>query len=108
MIGIGLSPLRPKRTCSRSDCSVFVGRPVLGPPRWMLAMTSGSSRTIARFIASLFRQMPGPLVAGDRESAAKGGADRGADGGDLILGLEGAHVEVLQRRQLVQDVAGRA
>ena len=62
MIGIGLSPLRPKKHCSKSVCSVLVGNPVDGPPRWTLTMTSGSSSMIARPIASLFRHIPGPLV----------------------------------------------
>ena len=60
--GSGDSPLRPNITCSRSACSVLVGSPVEGPPRWMSQTTSGSSVMIARFIASAFRQMPGPLV----------------------------------------------
>ena len=33
--GTGASPLRPNIACSRSACSVLVGRPVDGPPRWM-------------------------------------------------------------------------
>ena len=33
-IGTGASPLRPNIACSRSACSVLVGRPVEGPPRW--------------------------------------------------------------------------
>ena len=31
--GIGDSPFRPNSTCNRSVCSLFVGRPVDGPPR---------------------------------------------------------------------------
>ena len=31
--GMGASEFRPKRACNRSACSVFVGRPVEGPPR---------------------------------------------------------------------------
>ena len=60
--GIGLSPLRPNSACNKSVCSVFVGRPVEGPPRCTSMMTSGSSAIIAKFMASLFRQMPGPDV----------------------------------------------
>ena len=41
--GTGASPLRPNMACSRSDCSVLVGRPVEGPPRCTSTMTSGSS-----------------------------------------------------------------
>src|SRR5439155_5116765 len=33
-IGIGDSPWRPNIDSSRSPCSVLVGRPVDGPPRW--------------------------------------------------------------------------
>ena len=95
MTGIGDSLLRPNITCSRSACSVLVGRPVDGPPRWMSTTTSGSSTITARFIASLLSAMPGPLEVGDAERAAEGGADRGADRGDLVLGLEGGDAEVL-------------
>ncbi len=38
----------------------MVGRPVEGPPRCELMMTSGSSVMIARPIASAFKAMPGP------------------------------------------------
>jgi hypothetical protein len=58
--GTGASPLRPYMTWSRSDCSVLVGRPVDGPPRWMSQMTSGISSDTASPIASLFNEMPGP------------------------------------------------
>ena len=58
----GHSPLRPNIAWSRSACSVLVGSPVLGPPRWMSRMISGSSVMTASPIASLLRQMPGPLV----------------------------------------------
>ena len=61
-MGTGLSPLRPNIACSRSACSVFVGRPVLGPPRCTLTTIIGSSSIIARLIASLLSAMPGPLV----------------------------------------------
>ena len=58
----GDSLLRPNIAWSRSACSVFVGRPVEGPPRWMSTMTSGSSVMTARLIASLLSATPGPLV----------------------------------------------
>ncbi len=60
--GTGASPLRPNMACSRSDCSVFVGSPVEGPPRWMSQMTRGSSRETASPIVSLLRARPGPDV----------------------------------------------
>jgi hypothetical protein len=58
----GHSPLRPSTAWNRSACSVLVGRPVDGPPRWMLAMTIGSSAMTPRPIASLLSATPGPLV----------------------------------------------
>jgi hypothetical protein len=58
----GHSPLRPYIACNRSDCSVLVGRPVLGPPRCTFTMISGNSVITARPMASLLRQTPGPLV----------------------------------------------
>jgi hypothetical protein len=61
--GSGDSLLRPNITCSRSACSVLVGRPVEGPPRWMSHTTSGSSTITARLIASALSAMPGPLEA---------------------------------------------
>ena len=103
----GHSPLRPNIACSRSACSVLVGRPVLGPPRCTSMMTTGSSVITARPMASDLRQMPGPLVAVTPRRAAEGGADGHADGGDLVLGLDGADAEALQLGQVVQDVAGR-
>ena len=45
---------------------------------------------------------------GDGEVAAVGGADRRADAGDLVLGLQRAHAEALVLRQLVEDVRRRA
>ncbi len=60
--GTGASELRPKRACRRSACSVFVGSPVEGPPRWMSTITSGSSTIVARPIASVLSAMPGPDV----------------------------------------------
>ena len=61
-IGTGASPLRPNIACSRSACSVFVGRPVDGPPRWTSMTSSGSSMAMARPIVSDFRAIPGPEV----------------------------------------------
>ena len=104
-IGTGASPLRPNIACSRSDCSVLVGRPVDGPPRWMSQMTSGSSSDTARPIVSPLSAMPGPGGRGDAERAAERRAERRADAGDLVLGLERAHAEALVLGQLVQDVA---
>ena len=62
MTGSGASPLRPNIACSRSDCSVFVGRPVEGPPRWTSTISSGSSVMTARPIVSALSATPGPDV----------------------------------------------
>ena len=60
--GIGASELRPKSACNRSACSVFVGKPVDGPPRWISQITSGISTATASPLASVFSAMPGPEV----------------------------------------------
>ena len=44
---------------------------------------------------------------GHAEAAGEGGADRRADAGDLVLGLERGHAERLVLAQLVEDVRGR-
>src|SRR5687767_7719101 len=61
-IGSGASPCRPYIACNRSDCSVFVGRPVEGPPRWMSTTIKGSSSDRHRPRASDLRSRPGPDV----------------------------------------------
>jgi hypothetical protein len=60
--GTGASPLRPQIAWSRSACSVFVGNPVDGPPRWMLITSSGSSAVRPRLIVSCINATPGPEV----------------------------------------------
>src|SRR5512140_2208235 len=57
------SPWAEKQAWNRSDCSLLVGRPVEGPPRWTLTQTSGSSAIVARPSISDFSDMPGPEVA---------------------------------------------
>ena len=69
--GMGLSPFRPKSTCSKSVCSDLVGRPVAGPPRCTSSTTKGSSMMTARFMASDFRQIPGPEVEVTASAPAK-------------------------------------
>ena len=105
MIGSGASPLRPNIACSRSACSVLVGSPVDGPPRCTSTTSSGSSSATASPIVSLFSEMPGPGRGGDAQRAAERRAQRRADAGDLVLGLEGRDAERLVLAQLVQDVA---
>ncbi len=61
-MGSGASPWRPYMAMSRSACSVLVGSPVEGPPRWMSMISSGSSRLTARPMVSPLSAMPGPLV----------------------------------------------
>src|SRR5262245_53360893 len=60
MTGTGASPLRPHSACRRSLCSVLVGRPVDGPPRCTLTITTGSSVITPRPIASPLSATPGP------------------------------------------------
>ena len=105
--GTGASELRPKSAWKRSACSVLVGRPVDGPPRWMSTITSGSSTIVARPIASPLSAMPGPEVVVIASEPAYDGADRRGDRGDLVLGLERDHAELLVHRELVQDVRRR-
>src|SRR3546814_6692087 len=45
---------------------------------------------------------------GDAEVTGKGGADGGADSGDLVLGLKRRHAERLVLGELVEDVGGRS
>src|SRR5690606_30041083 len=47
-----------------------------------------------------------PRRAGHRQVAGEGGADRRADGGDLVFRLERLDAEVAVPRQLVEDVGG--
>ena len=46
----------------------------------------------------------GAARTGDAEAARERGADRRARGGDLVFGLQGLHAELLQLRELVEDV----
>ena len=107
MIGTGASPWRPYIASSRSDCSVLVGRPVDGPPRCTSMRSSGSSRLTARPSAFALEVDARPARGGDAELARERRADRDADGGDLVFGLQRAHAEVLVARQLVEDVGRR-
>ena len=93
-MGTGASPLRPNMAWSRSDCSVLVGRPVDGPPRWMSQISSGSSSETARPMVSLFSASPGPDVAVTPRCPPKGGAKGSTDAGNLVLGLEGSNAEI--------------
>ena len=105
--GTGASPLRPNITCSRSACSVLVGMPVLGPARWTSMTISGSSVITPRPMVSALSATPGPGGGGHAEMAGEARAERGADAGDLVLGLEGGDAEPLVLAQLVQHVGGR-
>ena len=62
---------------------------------------------IARPIASLFRQTPGTARSGEREHAAECRPDGRAHGGNLILGLDRAHIQVLEPRERVQHIGRR-
>ena len=105
--GSGASPWRPYMASSRSDCSVFVGSPVDGPPRCTSTTMSGSSRLIASPIALGLQVHARAAGRGDAEVPGERGADRHAGRADLVLGLERADAEVLVRRQLVEDVGRR-
>ena len=105
-MGNGASPWRPYMACNKSACSVLVGSPVEGPPRWMSMITSGSSRLMASPTVSALRSTPGPARGGHAEGATEGGTEGGADPGDLVLGLKGPDAELLVLRQLVEDVRG--
>ena len=107
-IGTGDSPLRPNIACSRSACSVFVGRPVDGPPRWMSQMISGSSSETAEADRLGLEREARTGRRGHAERAAERRAERGADAGDLVLGLERRDAEPLEAGERVQDVGGRA
>jgi len=60
---IGYPPGVPQRTNWVSPWAVAVGPPVAGPSRCTSTMTSGISLITARPMFSLYRLMPGPLVA---------------------------------------------
>ena len=83
------------------------GSPVEGPPRCTSTITRGSSRLMASPMVSDLRSSPGPLVVVTPSDPPKAAPERGADAGDLVLGLEGADAELLAPAQLVEDVGGR-
>ena len=58
--GTGESPFLPYIAWNKSDCSVFVGNPVLGPPLCTLITTNGSSVINANPKNSPFSAIPGP------------------------------------------------
>ena len=106
-MGRGASPWRPYMAWRRSACSVLVGSPVEGPPRWMSMISSGSSRLMASPIVSDLRSMPGPEVVVTPRAPPKAAPRAAPIAGDLVLGLKGPHPELLVLRQLVEDVGGR-
>ncbi len=100
----GHSPLRPNIACNRSACSVLVGKPVLGPPRCTSMMTSGQFGHDGQADGLGLEADARSAGAGDAHGPAERGADGHADGGDLVLGLQGANAETLHLGQVVQDV----
>ena len=56
--------------CNRSVCSVFVGRPVEGPPRITSITTNGISAITPNPIASDLSDSPGPDVLVTAKSPA--------------------------------------
>ena len=59
----GYSPCPAPIIWKRSPCSVLVGRPVEGPPRCTLQMTTGVSNMPASPMASVMSAKPPPDVA---------------------------------------------
>jgi hypothetical protein len=51
---------------------------------------------------------PGPAEVETPERATEAGAERCANGRDLVLGLEGADAEILVAGELLEDRARRA
>ena len=106
-IGSGDSPCRPYIASRRSDCSVLVGSPVDGPPR-CTSIDDQRQLEADREAERLRLEVDaGTARGGDAELAGERGADRDRGGGDLVLGLQRAHAEVLVLRQLVEDVGRR-
>ena len=105
--GTGDSEFRPKSTISRSACSGFVGIPVDGPGALDV---DDDERELERHREPdrlRLEHDPGPCRRRHAERAAERRAERGSRGGDLVLGLERAHAEVLQLGELLEDVGGR-
>src|ERR1700751_910444 len=97
----GDSPLRPYSACSKSACSVLVGRPVDGPPRCTSMTSNGRSVITASPSASAFRGRAGPRLCGAAGPPAISATQCRADPADLVFRLEGDHVEVLVLGELV-------
>jgi len=70
---------RPYMACRRSACSVLVGSPVEGPPRWMSMMSRGSSRLMARPIGLRLEVDPGGRGGGGHRARPERRAERRAD-----------------------------
>ena len=106
-IGTGASPLRPYIAWSRSACSVLVGSPVEGPPRWMSTISSGSSRETASPIVSDFSATPGPEVVVTASEPPKAAPSAAPIPAISSSAWKVRTPKFLCRRQLVQDVGGR-
>ena len=107
-IGSGDSPWRPYIASSRSACSVLVGRPVDGPPRCTSTMQHRQLEADRRARSPRdLRSTPGPLVRGHRQRARERRADRDAAAAISSSACKRLDAEVLELRQLVQDVGGR-
>ena len=89
-----------------SDCSVLVGRPVEGPPRWMSTEDQGQLGDGGQAEGLSLQRHTRARCAGDRDGPGPAGTDGCADGRDLVFGLEGDDVVVLVLGQVMQDVAG--
>ena len=106
-IGTGASPLRPNIACSRSACSVLVGRPVDGPPRWTSTIDQRQLERHRETDRLGLERHARPGRRGHAEHAAVRRPEGGTDAGDLVLGLERHHAEPLVLAELVEDVRRR-
>ncbi len=102
----GDSPCAPYRAWNRSACSVLVGRPVDGPARWTLTMTTGSSVMTARPIASVLSANARTGGAG-RPSAPPKAAPMAAPMAAISSSAWKVRTPNACGRQVLEDVRGR-
>ena len=105
----GNSPCEAWRTNCRSDDSVRVGRPVLGPPRATSAITRGVSVIAARPYASTIKTESTTRARGHRPHTGVRRADREQDRCKLVLSLllDDAKLACI-RGDVFRDRAGRS
>ena len=102
--GTGDSALRPNSTISRSACSGFVGMPGRGAGALDVEDQRAAARASRRARPSRpSARCPGPAEVVTPSAPPNARAERGAHGGDLVLGLERADAEVLVAGELLED-----